>query len=129
MVVALAEGQYLVALARVSPGHDEHFPAPMDLSHVDRNGYPASAWKYLIKSATLGRSYALYAANVAWLALLGIVDRFDYPGSRDICQSLGPVASIQPVSTAMPCLLRTMTASCVKVTAQSASHMYVSLEM
>ena len=41
---------------------------------------------------------------------------------RDILQSLGPVVSLQPVSTDVPCLLRTMNASCVKVTAQSVSH-------
>ena len=91
MMVASAKGQYLVALARVSPGHKEYFPAPMTLSHVDRTGYPAAACKYLIKSATLGRSYALYAANVACLESLGILGRFDSPGCRENFQSRGPV--------------------------------------
>ena len=54
--VASADVQYLVALASVSPGHNEWFPAPMDFSHVDHTGYPAAAWKYLIRAATLGRS-------------------------------------------------------------------------
>ena len=94
----------------------------MALSHVDRTGYPAATWKYPINAATLGRSYALYAANVACLALLVIMGRFDFPGCMAIFQSLGHVASRQPVSMAVPCLSRTMTASRVKVTAQSASH-------
>ena len=93
----------------------------MDLNYIDRNGNPADTWNYVIKAAYLGRSYALYAANVACLALLVIVDRFDYPVCRDISQSLVPVASHQLVSTAVPCLLRKMTASHVKVTALSAS--------
>ena len=92
------------------------------LRHVDRTGYPDAAWNYLIKAVTLGRSYALYADNVACLASLGILGRFDSPGCRDIRRSLGPVASRRPVSTAVPCLSLTMTASRVKVTAQSASH-------
>ena len=54
MMVTLAEGQYLAALVRVRPGHNENFPVPMSLIHVDRNGNPAAAWKYLIKAATLG---------------------------------------------------------------------------
>ena len=94
----------------------------MSLSHVDRTGYPAATWKYLIRDSTLGRSYALYAANVACLELLVIVGRFDSPGWRAIRQSLGPVASRQPVSTAVPFLLITITASRLKVTTQSASH-------
>ena len=109
-MVALAEGQYFFALVRVSPGHDEYFPAPMALVHVDRTGYPASAWKYQIKSATLGRSYALYDANVVCLESLGILGRFYSPGCRTTRQRRGPVASRQPVSTAVPCLSRTMTA-------------------
>ena len=32
MMVASADGQYLVALASVSPGQDEYFPAPIDLT-------------------------------------------------------------------------------------------------
>ena len=55
MMVVSAEGQYLVALERVSSDHDEYFPAPMALSHVDRTGYPVAAWKYLMNAATLGR--------------------------------------------------------------------------
>ena len=94
----------------------------MALSHVDRTGYPAAAWKYLIKAVTLGRPYALSSANIACLALLGVVGRFDSPGCRDICHILGPVASRQPVITDVPCLLRMVTASRVKVTAQSESH-------
>ena len=89
----------------------------MDLSHVDWTEYPVAAWEYLIKSATLGRSYALYAANVACLELLGIMYRFEYPGCGAMRQILGPVDSREPVSTDLPCLLRTMTASHVKVTA------------
>ena len=84
MVMALVEGQYLVTVAIVIPGHDEYFPAPMALRHVDCTGYPAAAWKYLVKSATLGRSYALYAANVFCLALLDIVGSFDSPDCRAI---------------------------------------------
>ena len=57
----------------------------MALSHVDRTGNPAAEWKYLTKAATLGSYYALYAANVACLALLGILGRYDSPGCRDIC--------------------------------------------
>ena len=94
----------------------------MYLSHVDCTGYPTDAWKYLIKAVTMGGSYALYAANVACLVFLVIVGRFYSPGCRSVCHSLGPVASRRPVSTAVPCLSLTMTASRVKVTAQSASH-------
>ena len=94
----------------------------MDLVHLDRTGYPAAAWKYLIKTVMLGRSYALYAANVACLESLGILGSFDSPGFRDVHQRRGPVASRQPVNTDMPFLSRTMTAARVKVTAQSASH-------
>ena len=94
----------------------------MDLSHVDHTGYPAATGKYLIKSATMGRSYALYVANVSCLASLGIMGRFDYPGCRDIRQRLGPVASRQPVSMAVPCLSCMMADSRMEVTAQSASH-------
>ena len=56
MMVASADGKYLVALASVNPGHDEYFPAPIAFNHVDWTGYPAAAWKYLIKAATMGRS-------------------------------------------------------------------------
>ena len=94
----------------------------MALSHVDRTGHLAAAWKYLIKSETLGRSYALYAANAACLESLGILGRFDSPGCRDIHQSLVSVALRQPVSTAVPYLLGTMTSLRVKVTAQLESH-------
>ena len=94
----------------------------MALSHVDRTGHLAAAWKYLIKSETMGRSYALYATNVACLALLGIVGSFGSPGCRDIYQSIGPMASLQPVSMAVPCLSCMITALRVKVNAQSASH-------
>ena len=44
MMVASAEGQYLVALARVRPGHNDYFPAPMAFSHVDWTGYPVALW-------------------------------------------------------------------------------------
>ena len=94
----------------------------MDLSHVDCTGNPVAAWKYLTKAVTLGRSYALYAANVACLAYLGILGRSDSPSCRAIHQSRVPVESRQPVSTDVPCLLHTMTASRMKATAQSASH-------
>ena len=94
----------------------------MALSHVYRTEYPASLWMYLIKAIMMGRPYALYAANVACLELLGIVGRSDSPGCKAILQILGPVASRQTVSTDVPCLLHTMTASRVKVTVQSASH-------
>ena len=94
----------------------------MALSHVGQTKNPVAAWKYLTKSATLGRSYALYAANVAYLASLGILVRSDSPGCRAICQSRGPNESHQPVSTSVPCLTRTMTALRVKVTVQLASH-------
>ena len=56
MMVASADGQYLVALESVIPGHDDEFPAPIAFNNLDRTGYPAAVWKYLIKSATLGRS-------------------------------------------------------------------------
>ena len=94
----------------------------MTLSHVDRTGNPSAEWKYLTKTATLGRSYALYAANVACLASLGILDRSDSPGCSAIFQSQGPVDSLQPVITDVTCLSRTMNASRVKVTAQLSSH-------
>ena len=74
----------------------------MALSHGDRTGNPAAAWKYLIKAATLGRSYALYAVSIACLALLGIIGRFDSPDYRAIFQSRSPVDSCQLVSTAVP---------------------------
>ena len=121
-MVALVEGKYLVALVRVRPGHNEYFPAIIELSHVDRTGNPVAAWKYLTKAVTLGRSYALYAANVACLAYLVILGRSDSPGYRAIRQSRVPVESRQPVSTDVPCLSRTMTASRMKVNAHSASH-------
>ena len=94
----------------------------MALIHVDRTGNPDVAWKYLIKSKKLGRSYALYATNVVCLASLGILGRFDSSGCRDIFQSRGAVDSRQPVSTAVPFLPCRMTASRVKVTSQSASY-------
>ena len=99
---------------------------PTDLSHVDLTGYPVTEWKYMINAATLGRSYALYAANVAFLVLLGILGRFDSPGCNDIRQSLGFVASRQPVIISVPCFSCMMTATRVKVTAQSASHLVCS---
>ena len=55
-MVAYADGKYLVLLASVSPGHNKEIPAPIYFNHFDRTGYPAAAWKYLIKAATLGRS-------------------------------------------------------------------------
>ena len=70
----------------------------------------------------LGRSYALYFANVACLTLLGILGRFDSPGCKDMQHSLGPVDSLQPVSADVPGLLRTMTALRVKVTVQLTLH-------
>ena len=94
----------------------------MVLSYVYRTGNPAAAWNYITKAATMGRSYLLYAANVAWLASLGILGRSDSPGCRAIRQSWGLVDSRQPLSISGPCLLRTMTASRVKATVQSASH-------
>ena len=122
MVVASAEGKYLVALVRVRPGHDDYFPAPMALIHVDCTGDPSAARKYLTKAATLCRSYALYAANVSCLALLLILGRSESPGCRAILQSQGLVDSCQPVSMVLTCLSRTMIASRVKVTAQLESH-------
>ena len=94
----------------------------MALSHVERTGNPSAAWKYLTKAATMGRSYALYTTNVSCLSFLVILGRFDFPGYRAIGQSQGPVYSYQPVSTAVPCFSRTMTASRVKVIDQSVSH-------
>ena len=94
----------------------------MALSHVDRAGYPAAIWKYLISATMLGRPWALYAANAACLVSLGILGRFSSPGVRDILQSLGPVASHQLLSTAVPCLFYKMTASRVQVDARSVSH-------
>ena len=44
-MVAVAKGQYLVALATVSPGQDEYLPALMAVKHVDRTGYHAATWK------------------------------------------------------------------------------------
>ena len=94
----------------------------MALSHVERTRNPAVAWKYMIKSETLGGSYALYAANIACLALLIILGRFYSSSCRDIRQIRGPMDSRQPLRKAAPCLLHIITASRVKVTAQSASH-------
>ena len=56
MLVASAYGKYLVALARVIPGHDELFPEPIYFNHVERTGYPDAVWKYLIKAVKLGKS-------------------------------------------------------------------------
>ena len=94
----------------------------MALSHVDRTRIPAAVWNYLIKATTLGKSYALYAANVACLSSLGIIGRFDSPGFMYICQSQVPVDSRQPVSMDVPGLLRTVTSLHVKVAAHSVSH-------
>ena len=94
---------------------------PMALSHVDQTGYPVALWMYVIKAATLGRSQELYAANESCLALLGIMGRFESPGCKAIYHILEPVTSRQPVNTYVPCLLRTLSASHVKVTAQLAS--------
>ena len=47
--------------------------------------------------------------------------RFASPGCREILQSCFPEASYHLVRTGMPCWLRTITASCMKVTVQSAS--------
>ena len=47
--------------------------------------------------------------------------RFDSPSCRTVLQSLDPEASLQPVSTGVPCWYCTMTASRVKVTVKSAS--------
>ena len=55
--------------------HWQHI-APMTLIHVFLTWNPSAAWKYLTKAATLGRSYALYVANVACLASLGILGRY-----------------------------------------------------
>ena len=121
-MVALVDGKYLVVLVSVSPGHDYYFPAPMAFSHVDRTGYSAVVWNYLIRASTLGRSYAIYTVNATCLASLGILSRFYSPGMRDIHQSLGHVASHQPVSIDVPCLTRTISASRMKLIAQLASH-------
>ena len=94
----------------------------MALRHVDQTGNPAAVWKYPTKAATLVRSYALYAANVACLELLGIMGRSESPGCREIIQSQVPVDSRKPLITAVPCLSFTMTALKVKVTAHWASH-------
>ena len=45
MIVALAYGQYLVALAVVIPVHEEYLPALIAFNYVYRTGYPAAAWK------------------------------------------------------------------------------------
>ena len=45
MMVASADGQYLVELASMSPGHEEQLPELIAFNHVDRTGYPAAAWK------------------------------------------------------------------------------------
>ena len=37
-------GQYLVALAKVSPGQESELPEWMAASHVDFKGKPAVAW-------------------------------------------------------------------------------------
>ena len=94
----------------------------MSLRHVDQTVNPSAAWKYLTKAVMLGRSYALYAASVACLVSLGILGRSESPRCRAIFQSRGPVNSLQPVSTAMPCFSLKVTALRVKVNAQSASH-------
>ena len=86
----------------------------MALSHVDWTGNPA--WKYLTKAATLGRSYALYASNIACLASLGILGRSNSHGCRSIFQSRVPVDSRQPLSTAVPFLSLIITVLRVKVT-------------
>ena len=121
-MVASAEGKYLVTLVRVRPGRNGYLSAPMALRHVERTGNPAVAWKYLTKSAMLGRSYELHDDNVSCSASLGILGRSDSPGCRAIRQSRGSVDSRQPVSTAVPCLSLTMTTLHTKATAQSASH-------
>ena len=83
-MVALAEGQSLVVLMSVRPGQDKCLPTPTALRHVDRTGNPAVAWKYLMKVATMGRSYVLDAANVAYLESLGILVRSESPDCRAI---------------------------------------------
>ena len=45
MIVAVSEGQYLVALESVSSGHEEQLPELIDVNHVERTGYPDAAWK------------------------------------------------------------------------------------
>ena len=45
MILASAYGQYSVALASVSPGHDEYLPVLMAFNHVERTGYPVAACK------------------------------------------------------------------------------------
>ena len=38
IIVAVVEGQYLVALVSVRPGHEEKLPAPIAVNHVDQTG-------------------------------------------------------------------------------------------
>ena len=45
MMVAVADGQYLVALVSVRPGQDEWLPELMDLNHVEWTEEPAAARK------------------------------------------------------------------------------------
>ena len=40
MIVAVAKGQYVVALASAIPGHNL-----IAFNHVDWTGYPAAVWK------------------------------------------------------------------------------------
>ena len=51
-------GQYLAALAKVSPGQEAKFSAWMDASHVDLTGKPAAAWRYQTRAPMLGKSWA-----------------------------------------------------------------------
>ena len=64
----------------------------------------------------------LYASNVAMFVVLGIFGRFSSPGCRVILQRHGPEFSRHPVSTGVPRVYRTITASRVNVTVQSVSH-------
>ena len=54
-------------------------------------------------------------------AVLGMLDRFSSPGCGAIIQRRGPEFSRHPVSTGMSRVSRTITASRVNVTVQSAS--------
>ena len=55
LMVSLQVGHYLVEFWYVSPGHESKFPALIDFSQVSRTRNLAAAWKYRIRSSTLGR--------------------------------------------------------------------------
>ena len=122
-IVSVAEVQYFFALFNVKSGHEAYFPALMASIHVDLTGNPAAAWKYLTKSLTLGRSYALYATRETRDASWGTSGMSALSGSSAMRHIYGACYSLHPVRMDLLVASRTTTASLLKVTVQPASQM------